>query len=235
MKRRLFYLPFVLLVFLNHTAFPSETKYETGWTEKKLGKAIIKADKAAQKKNWAQAIQYGQQMLKGSDALDQHIDARYINLLKNLNRYYDKSNRLAEVSDHVIEAYTLSRTHLGLTHETTMISRTLYYKLLISNKHYQKAIPVVLENLSISSKDHYENYRRLHYLKQLYSLYGLTGQLEKEEKTLLQYMELNRRIFDYSDEGNSKIILNLANNYCRQKKFEQFNKLTKAHNLKYIC
>lgn len=231
MKRRWIYLPLLLLVFLNH----STVAYETDWTEKKLGKVILKADKAARQKKWARAISYGEQMLQGVKALNQPDDARYIHQLKSLNRYYDKAKRLHEVPERVKECYILSKKHLGPNHETTRMSRTLYYKLLISSKNYNGAISLVLENISILKKGEKEDYRQHHYLKQLYSLYRMTGQLEKEEEALLRFLDLDKQIFNSSAKENIKIILNLANNYCRQKKLEKFNNLIKKYKFKYTC
>ena len=231
MKKRILFLAFFLLASLTYPVVGEETN----WTEKKLGKIILKADKAAHKKRWARAIKYGEKMLQGSAALDQKSDARYINLLKNLNQYYNKSKKLNHVSLRVKTAYLLSQKHLGSDHKTTRTSRKLYYKYLVSQKAYQAALPLVLESISIAGTTRDEDIKKLHYIKQLYSLYRLTGQLEKEERTLLHFMELDKRLFESSDEDNIKVIINLANNYCHQKKIDEFNALMKAHNLKYKC
>jgi len=230
-KKRSLFFPFLLLVFFVYPVNADETR----WTEKKLGTAIIKADNAARKKKWSRAIKFGEQMLVGSNALNQHNDARYINLLKNLNIYYYKANRLKEIAPRVIKAYQLSKKYLGPKHNTTIICRNLYYKLLTMNKDYQQAISLVLENISIVEKRKKEDYRLIHYLKQLYSLYGLTGQFKKEEKTLLKLLKTNRQSFGNDDEDNIKIILNLAQNYCRQRKLDEFNQLITSHRLKYYC
>jgi len=230
-KRGLIFLPFLLLIILNHTV----TAGETGWTEKKLGKVILKAEKAARQKQWPRAIRYGELILEGVQTLNQKSDPRYINQLRNLNKFYDNANRLDDIAARVEEAYGLSQKHMGPAHETTIRSRILYYKLLISRKEYLAAIPLVLENISILGETKDENVKRLHYLKQLYSLYRMTGQLEKEEKTLLQFLDIDKRVFGSADEDNIKIILNLANNYCRQKKIDPFNQLMATHKLKYKC
>lgn len=231
MKIKLLYLPFLLLIFiLNPVA-----AYDTNWTEKKLGKVILKAEKAAQKKQWSQAIKFGEQMLEGSNALDQHSDHRYINLLKNLNRYYYKAHRLQEIPARIKSAYMLSQKYIGLSHATSLSCRNLYYKLLISDTNYHDAIPLVLENIFAAQTQRPGNFRLLHYREQLSILYGLIGQLEKQESALLQFLELNKRIVGPSDEENIKIILSLAQNYCRQMKIEKFNQLIASHHLKYIC
>jgi len=234
-KRGWIYLPFLLFVFLGHTTAGYGAQEETNWTEKKLGKIILKADRAARQKKWQRAITYGEQVLKGVRVLDRPEDARYITQLKNLNRYYDKAGRLNEVPGRVKEGYMLSREYLGVRHGTTMMSRTLYYKFLIFARNYTGAITLVQENITSLRESKNEDYRRHHYLKQLYSLYEMTGQLEKEEQTLLRFLKLDKRMFDSTDEENRKVFLSLANNYCRQKKFEKFNRLIKAHNLKYVC
>lgn len=238
MKRRLYYLPFLLLIYLTCLVNANETPRATdgiNWSEKKLGKIILKADKAAMRKKWNRAIRYGEKMLSGSRALDRKNDPRYINLLKNLNVYYDKAGRIQEIPKRIEEAYLSSRKYLGAGHKTTRESRSLYYKLIILNKAYQSAIPLVLENISILGESREDKHQLYQYLKQLYSLYGLTGQLEKEEKTLLEFLALNRYLYGLDDEDNSKIILNLAKNYCLQKKIDKFEKLARAHNLHYFC
>lgn len=222
---------FLMFTFLNPIAIANEEI----WTEKKLGKVILKADKAARQKQWGQAIKYGEQMLKGVQALNQPSDARYINQLKNLNTYYDKTNRLREVSDHIKNGYILSRQYLGLTHNTSLISRNLYYKLLISYKNYQDAIPLIYENISVLNSSKEDSFRKLHYLEQLVHLYGLTREFEKEENTLHKFIELNETLFGKSGEDYANAILMLAKNYCRQQKMAKFAELIIRNNLKYYC
>ncbi|MCF6215910.1 MAG: hypothetical protein L3J58_07025 [Emcibacter sp.] len=231
MGRSLHHILFLLLIFFINPAAADETP----WSEKKLGKAIIHADKAAGRKNWPRAIIYGEQALRASSVLDQQTDARYINLLKNLNRYYDKAGRLQEVAARVRTAYFLSREYLGQSHETTMINRMLYYKILIAQKAYEKAIPLVLENIAIVKKDDELKYKLHHYLAQLFSLYGLTEQLAEQENALLELLELNEKLFGRNDESSTKIRMILAKNYCRQKKISEFAKINKEYNLQYTC
>ena len=231
MKRRFITLPFLLLTLFILPVAASDR----GWTEKKLGKTVIKADKAARQEDWSQAIQHGEQAVKGSRALNNQSFARYINQLKNLNRYYDKAGRLHDAFPQVKKAYILSVEHFGPRHETTVVSRTLYYKLLISRKDYLEAIPLVQENISLLGKSRNDHYAHIQFLKQLYSLYKMTGQPEKEEKALLQYLDLDKRIFDSSEKDNLKIIMDLAENYCRQNKIADFTKLMKSYGLKYQC
>ncbi|PCI54624.1 MAG: hypothetical protein COB36_09715 [Alphaproteobacteria bacterium] len=235
MRKKLYFLPLFLIMSLCHIVIGQAIAKETSWTEKKLGKIIIKADKAAGQKKWSRAIKYGEQMLRGSHALDQHSDARYINLLKNLNRYYDKSNRLKEISPRIEEAYLLSQKHLGAAHETTITSRLFYYKILISQKKYPAAITLVQQSIVILKKNREDKFKLLHYLKQLYSLYGRTELYAKEEETLLKLLKLNKQLLGEDLKENITIILSLARTYCLQKKNQDFDKLMEEYNLDYQC
>jgi len=206
------------------------------WTEKKLGKVILQANYAASKKEWARAIEYGEKMLAGSKALDHANHPRYINLLKNLNRYYDKQNRLREISERVTQAYQLSKENFGLTHKTTTQTRYMYFKLLISEKKYTQAIPLVREAMSALGNSQEDKFKLHGYLKQLYSLHGLAGQFEEEEKILHQYLELNNELLGPEEDDETKtVFVVLAKNYCRQNKIEEFHNLVRKHQLNYKC
>lgn len=235
MRRRWLHLPVLLLILLGYTATVPACAGETNWTERKLGKVILRADKAARQKKWGRAIKYGERMLKGSDILDRHSDARYINLLKNLNIYYDKADRLEKVTSRVKEAYILSEKHLGPSHATTKASRLLYYKTLVTHKEYLTAIGLVRESISVLGKTKDDDFRLLHYRHQLYSLYGRTNQFEKEEETLLQLLKLNKRLLGDDIQDNIKIILSLARTYCLQNKAPEFDELMEMYHLEYEC
>jgi len=89
--------------------------------------------------------------------------------------------------------------------------------------------------MSILGESEDAQHRFHHYLKQLYSLYGITGQLEEEEKTLMELLKLNKTLLGNDLDDNFEIILNLAKNYCLQKKAPEFNQLMMTYNLKYEC
>lgn len=237
MRKRPHHLLFLMLIFLIHSLSPSVYAGETGWTEKKLGKASVRATQAAAKKKWSLAIKYGEQMLKASAALNRPCDARYINFLKNLNKYYDRAGRLKEVMPRAKKGYILAKKHLGLTHPTTMMSRTLYYKSAIFQKDYYGAIRLVLENISIAEKNTLVDSNLLHYLKQLYSLYGITRQYALEEITILKYLTKNEQIYRRynEDKNDTKAIWLLAQNYCRQQKLIKFRAVIAEHQLQYKC
>ena len=205
------------------------------WTEKELGKVIVRAEKAATKKRWQRAIKYGTRAVEGSLALDHKEAPRYINLLKNLNVYYDKTGKLADIPEQVESTYNQSFKVLGNDHPTTLKSRTLLFKLLLIQKRFSAAIPLVLEDIAINEKDPKGQYKILVYLSQLYSLYALTGQFEREGETLERLLALNIRLFGDKDASHLPIIKDLSNNYCRRKQQEKFTQLVEKYDLKFQC
>ncbi|PCI47745.1 MAG: hypothetical protein COB49_06865 [Alphaproteobacteria bacterium] len=187
------------------------------------------------RKKWSQAIKYGERMLVGASALYPESDLGYINRLKTLNRYYDKAGRLLEVHDRITKAYRLTTKYIDPDHYSSKICRLLYYKLMIAEKKYARAIPPVQEYISLLGRNKGEMFKKLHYLTQLYSLYGLTDQFVKQEDILLKFITLNNQLLGQDDENTTKALVLLAKNYCRQGKHDQFKALQRKYNLPYTC
>ncbi|MBL4802582.1 MAG: hypothetical protein JKY45_11875 [Emcibacter sp.] len=243
MRIRLLYLSCLSMLCIVTAQINSAQADQSNWTEEKVGKLAVKADRAATRKKWSLAIKYGEKMLKGSAVLYEVNDPTYITHLKNLNRYYDKFGRLTEVAGRVKLAYELAKAHLDPSHSVATTCRVLYYKLLITQKKYPKAIPVVYLNMSTLTKSKDDQFRKLHYYRQLYALYGLTEQLEKEEQALLNYIHLHENLIGKlkandnlkGDKDDVLILKRLIQNYCRRKMPDKIKVLTKKYDLKYTC
>ena len=214
-----------------------ETNYadQNEWSEEKIGKFAVKASRAANYKKWGNAIKHGEKWLEGATIFYGEESPLAISCLKTVNRYYDKAGRLNEIPERVKKAYQKSKTHFSLKHDTTVMSRLLYYKLLISNEHYEKAIPLVYENISILTETVDDQFRHLHYLKQLYSLYGAINQFASQETVLIKQLNLNKKLVGADLEDNIDIIMNLARSYCQQNKAAEFQEIIRKYNLKYAC
>ncbi|WP_321393906.1 hypothetical protein [Emcibacter sp.] len=208
---------------------------QENWTEKKLGQVMVRADKAARQKNWSQAIKYGERMREGGIALYGPESAYTVTHLKTLNRYYDWAGRLEEIPDRIKKAYFLSRRLFDQTHNTVRVSRLLYYKLLISQKRYEEAVPVVREKISVFGEQEDDLFRKLHYLKQLHGLYGILDRQPEREGVLLEMLALNQRLIGTGLDNNKGIIMNLGRTYCLQGKYTEFDKLMKQYGLQYTC
>ncbi|MBL4837085.1 MAG: hypothetical protein JKY34_05860 [Kordiimonadaceae bacterium] len=235
MKTGRLLLVFLLLAGFGLSISTQGQARQTSWTEEKLGKYAVKAERAATKKRWSRAIKCGEKMLVGSLALYPKKDIEYIRRLKTLNRYYDKAGKLDQIPERVKEAYLLSKEQLAPLHDSSKTSRLLYYKLLIAQKSYREAIHIVQENIALVGPSEDEQFRLYHYLKQLYSLYGLTGQLPQEEQTLLTFLALDKRLVGSPAEEQIQIIILLAQNYCLQKKLGKFRELSNSYGLQYRC
>ena len=235
LKRRSFFLPILIVSLLNLFGSQQIALGQSRWTEEKIGKISIKADQAATRKKWSQAIKHGEQGLKASTVLYGANAPETISRLRTLNRYYDKAGRLTEIAARVKRAYFISKEYFPPTHNTAAVSRLLYYKLLIAQKDYKNAIPVVLENITTLTNSRNDQFRHMHYLGQLHGLYGLTDQLPQRERALLKFLELNKKLVGESAQDNMKIIMNLARTYCLQNKVEEFKALTQTYGLDLKC
>ncbi|PCI52699.1 MAG: hypothetical protein COB36_14555 [Alphaproteobacteria bacterium] len=234
-KRKLRNLPFLFLFLFGFFVANQVSAGPTNWTEEKIGKVAVKADKAATRKNWRRAIKYGEQMLAGSTNLYGSEAPNTITRLKTLNRYYDHAGRLGKIPERVKRAHLLSKQHFKPNHDTAVISRLLYYKLLIAQKQYVEAIRLVHENIALLTDSEEDQFKKLQYLEQLHGLYALNRQLPERETILLDQLALNKKMVGTHVKDNFKIIMDLAQTYCLQRKFLAFSDLMQSHDLKYEC
>lgn len=226
------YIP-ILFFLLGAITLPSGAlSAKTVWTEKEFGKLGNIAEKLARRDRWEEAIEVGEEMVQASLFLDNTKAERYVGSLTELLSYYNKAEKLSLVADLVKETYELSKIHRGIDHYSTQRNRTFFYKVLIAEQNYHAAIPLVLENVQLYSQNSQETFRLYHYYKQLYSLYGLTGQYEQEERAINKVIEMR---FDLVGDNDPEQIYSLAQNLCRQDKFEAFKELALEHSLKYSC
>ncbi|MEX0299609.1 MAG: hypothetical protein AB3N28_11115 [Kordiimonas sp.] len=188
-----------------------------------------------QRAKFTHALEQGEKALICGQSLNFSHNSRFIRLLNQLNHIYKKLDQLSDVRGRVEETYIQSRDQLGNEHEITMQSRDLYYEVLIKEKNYMEAITIASENIAAAENNSQEGFRKHHYLIQLYSLYGLTGQYKKEAETLLILIDLADTLFGKNDEETRKYVLDLAKNYCRQRALSAFDRWIKKNSLQYRC
>ncbi len=205
------------------------------WTIKKIEKAENRASRAADKKKWVLAIRHGEKALEGLRARGEQNTPRYIQTLLKVTGFYSQSGRLGEIEARVEQAYNQARALLGPAHVLTREARAFYYARLVVRKDYASAIRLVQDAMAVLGTTMDEDYRRHRYLKHLYSLYGLTGELALEEDALKRFLALDARLYGNAVEDNGEIIQNLANNYCRQGKLAEFESLRAQHGLAFVC
>lgn len=193
------------------------------------------ADQAVRRQNWSVAIIHAEKLVEANQVLFGLNSKNYIASLVRLNRYHSRAKRLHDIPEPLERTYKLSKKQLGVSHDLTVISRFLFYKFLVSDKQYERAILLVKENLSClgSGKEKEERLRR--YLNQLRFLYALTDKFEEEERVLLQLIQMDSEAEDYAYGDHKQMIADLARNYCRRKMLFKFSDLVKERNLYYFC
>ena len=221
------------LCFISFTQAEARAE-EASWSIQKVENLLVKAERAAQKNKLKWAILYSRKAVKGAVELWSTDEVRYILLLNRYHGYLSRANKLAIASVNVEAAYTVAKEKLGVAHTATADARQLYYKLLIADGLYAQAIPLTLESIRLTKIENQDTEETLHYLKQLFSLYGLTGQGASEETVLAQMLELAEKL-KIEETMRATILLSLAKNYCVQRKIDKFESLVEHYQLKYFC
>ena len=222
----------LLCIALASAAFSAEP---SDWSKKKISQITIEADKAERTKNWALAIELGEQLLQANRARYGKENARCLASLIRLNGFYHRANRLTEVAGRLEQAYLLSKKRLGINDKQTTKTRFLFYKFLVADKQYDKAILLVEENLNNIKPSIKQNDRQRRYLNQLRFLYGIKGDYEKEALILQQVILLGTGQSGYDYRDHKKAVLDLARNYCRRKLLREFTDFVKEQKLYYFC
>ena len=205
------------------------------WSKRKISQITIEADKAARSKNWSLAIELSEQVLQANKARYGIKNTKYVAALIRLNRFHHKANRLAEIAARLEEAYLLSKKQLGVGDKQTSKSRFLFYKFLVGDKQYDRAISLVEENLDNIKAGRRADDRLRRYLNQLRFLYGIKGDYEKEAEILKQVILLGIGQSDYDNRDHKKAIMDLARNYCRRNLLREFTDFVKEQKLYYFC
>ncbi len=125
--------------------------------------------------------------------------------------------------------------HLGPEHYISEVSRLLYYKLLVADKNYGPATLVVKENIALLGDSEDDRFRRLDYLKQLFSLYGLSGRKAEEAQAIEDYLALEAELEIPPLEESLPVIISLAKNYCERKMYREFQSVMQRFELEYVC
>ena len=226
--------PILILMIIAGVIWPLQSEART-WSEKKFGKTFISIDRDLDRKRWHRVIKRGQKALPHCVALHSLSDTRCIILLRNINLSYSKIRRFNPNPEQIELAYTLAKAELGPSHMTTNISRDIYYNYALYKEDYAGAIPLALELLAVEETIRQDPWEILALVEQLYALYGLTEQWSKEEDQLKRLLSMTESLIGKDGEDYQAAALALAQNYCVQKKLEDFYILIKEHRLSIRC
>lgn len=205
------------------------------WSAGKIEKVRKRATIAADKKKWSLAIRYNEQVLAALRSRAMQDSAPYIQALILGADYYAQAGRVMEADARAAEAYARAEANLPGAHEITRAARAAHYRQLVARQDYSAALALVEEAVAALGVTVDDDYRRHRYLKHLYSLYGLTGQLAREEETIEAFLRLDRQLYGNTAIDHAKVLQNLANSYCLQGKLQEFENLRPKLPGDFVC
>ena len=209
--------------------------WSTEWTEKKYSRQTNKADKAFYRKQWKSAIQLGERTLEGCPALYVETDPRCITQMKKNIIAYAKTNTIKQHPREITRGYRLAKQELGLTHSATVSSRFYYHKLLQEQDRYLELIPVVIEIIDAEKVLQNDEFRILEWEILLYGLYVVEQKQENIIPTLKRIMDITERIIGLESENFRRAATVLADNYCTEKKYNEFFETIAKYQLDNKC
>jgi hypothetical protein len=213
----------------------SQTSHAKVLDEKQLLAASLKINRDMDRKLWHRVIKKTPKLFDHCVKRMTEKDPRCITMLRNLNSSYAHLRKFNPNREHIVKAYQLSKSELGVNHFTTVMSRDLYYKKLLFEENYLLAIPLALEIIEAEKASNNDPFEILNRTEQLYALYGLTEQYDLEERALSSLLLMTEDLLGTDDEEYTKVAQALAENYCTQKKYFEFFQFAADKNLSLSC
>lgn len=224
----------LLALFLFALSFPAQSEAKV-WSERKFEKAVLSIEKDITRKRWQRAIKRGQKALPQCLTLYSENYPSCILILKNINQSYEKIHVFNPDNQQIEAAYRLASEVLGYTHSTTKSAREYYYKNLIFNEEYIRAIPLLMEIIDLEQRGANDAYQLMERYNQLYALEGLTENWQAEEAALLMVLKLAQQVMGQDSEEFKAAVEALAYNYCTQKKYYEYFELIREQRQEISC
>lgn len=155
--------------------------------------------------------------------------------MKNNTLAYQQAEKIIENAEEIERAYRIALSQLGPLHNSTIKIREVFYILAVKQKRYSETIPVVIALIHHERTTTNNKYKILSLFLELSTLYKKTGQAQYEEPTLESIVRLTKNTMGIKTNDFQQAAFALANCYCRQKKYEKFNALTKRYSLDTTC
>ncbi len=206
-----------------------------GWTEARLTKTLKKMDSAEREENWRRGIKYGERALGGCKRLRSERDPLCIAIMRRNATYYYNNGVHRHHATAIEHAYQLAREELGRDHFSTTSLRDIHYRVLIAEKHFVQAIPVLQERLQTERAVANEPYKVLDLTLQLYGLYHLTDQVEQEEGVLEILLPMVGELIGKDGDDYRDVATALAESYCARGKYAEFFSFAHEHQLDLRC
>jgi hypothetical protein len=204
------------------------------WTMAKLDNYQKKMEKAANAKALGRAIRYGEQALEGCRELRGDKDELCITLATKNATYYYQKDLHPRHAEEIEAAYRLALAEQGPDHHNTNSLRDIYYHVLLRQKHFQQAIPVLRKMLQVEGERANEPSQTMRLTLQLYGLYYLTEQVAEAEAVLETLLPLVAQALGKQEDYNA-VAVALAEAYCARKNHHQFFTFVREHGLDMRC
>ena len=224
-----------LLSWAEYKAPRSLFDWSTQWTESKYHSHANKADKAFYKKQWQSAIQLGETTLEGCHTLYGKTDPRCVAQMKKNVVAYAKTDSIKQHTNEISQAYQLAVPVLGPTHSATVSIRFYYHKLLLEQERYLELIPVVIEIIKAEKALQNDEFKILEWEILLYGLYVVEKQQANIIPTIKRILVITERIIGLDSENFRRAAWVLADNYCTEKKYNEFFEATGKYQLDNKC
>jgi tetratricopeptide (TPR) repeat protein len=208
---------------------------QAAWDEARLNKAIQKYQRAGDKKQWELAIKYGEKALKGCLALYSESDYRCIIIRKNNSVHYLKLDRHVDRPTEVQMAYEVARAAKGTDHYLTRSTREVYYMLLLRQKKFREAIPILEESLKTALVLRFDPFKTLDIRLQLYGLYHIVKDTKKEQAELESLLPMAQKLLGENGEDAKAISEALGRSYCDHNQYDQWTDLKASHGIEGHC
>ncbi|NIB43445.1 hypothetical protein HBA55_27800 [Pseudomaricurvus alkylphenolicus] len=203
--------------------------------DKKLHRLSLKMEKAAQKGRWQRVISLGQSAQMTCEALRSKRDPGCISIrVRQAIAYYRSGNAAEHIAD-IAQTYHLSQSVLGIDHFSTERTRDIYHQMLMDGEQYEAVIPLVIEYIEVERSKNNDQFKILDRLIQLYALYHVTAQYDREESVLNQMLELSEKLLGAEDKYSIRIAIRLAVKYCSEKRYHDFFDFAERRKLDLTC
>ena len=205
------------------------------WSGRQLDKALLEIDRNMDRGRWQRVVEDGTEALPQCIRLKTERSPACIGLLNKLNHALYHSGRFLENRARIEKAFSLAVEVLGQNHLTTRLARELYYRLLLAEERYTSAIDVLRDIIAAEKSRENDAFEIMNRTRQLYALYGLTGQYAREEDTLRSLLPMTDDLLGADTEDYRETARALAENLCSQQKYPEFFAFVREQGLDMRC
>lgn len=205
------------------------------WSDKRIAATAHKAEQAAQKRQWKKATTLYFKAVSGCHSRYSPEYPYCLSIMRDASQSAFKADRHLKYAEAIAEAYHAAQNEWGSAHYTTRELRMVHYRVLLRQKDFEHAIPVVQAMLDTIASTTADRFDVFDLQLQLYGLYHLTGQREQEKLLLQQLAPITANLLGEDSEDYYEVLTALAIMHCEDKNYYDFFTLVRQHQLDLRC